>query len=474
MGPRLPGGSRALTTSEAVLWRTESTEARLPVLALLTLDAAPEWDRLRSAVGHAVEAHPRLRTRLAEPPFGVGRPRWEPVPVLDLRHHLRRVRHPDGANGALDVAQTMATTPFDTAHPLWEAVLVDGPAATGASLVFKVHHALADGRSVQAMLSALCEDTSAAPRKPGPLRVVPPADARSDPPGRPGIPPLTGLTGLPGLPGAAADELRRLTGTAVHRLLTPLGTLSRLAMRPRATGRSCVSALTLPAPHSPALRERSHQRALHVLDVPRQTLRAAGRLVGGTTHDAFLASVLGGLRLYHEELGLTCRHLPMAIAVALPPRPGAVEAGNRFTGLRLAGLSGEANPLRRLEGVHTMVRAARADPLIDPDGLGPLSCLLAAAPGPAVRALARHLTASDVHCTYVAGPQQRLEVAGVGVAGIHPFAPVVNCGFSVAMCSYDYLCAIGVNIDSGAVKRPELLHSALKGGFREIENLVDK
>ncbi|MEU2436714.1 wax ester/triacylglycerol synthase domain-containing protein [Streptomyces rubradiris] len=459
--------ARALTTSEAVLWRTESPGLRLPILAMVSLGATPDRDRLCRALERTVRAHPQLRSHLAEGPLAIGRPRWAPVPDLDVRRHLRVIRlpDPDDADQVLDLIRALAETPFDPARPLWECLFLQGSGAGGSVLVFRVHHALADGRLIRLMLDTLCADDEESGVEQRRLRVVPPpCDAGER---------LLGAIPLPGLAGTVLDGARRVVGTTAERLIRPLVPLPGTARTVPAAVRSCAAALMLPAPHSPALKGRSALRELRVVDLPRMPLREAGRLVGGSTQDAFLAGVLGGLHHYHRAMGTTWPRVPMAVAAALPDSAGSRHGGNRFTGLRLAGPVSEPDPLRRLRAVHHAVRAARSGPLIDPDRLGPLSVFLAAAPGPAVRALARRLTASDVHCTYVPGPENRLRLAGVEVTAIRPFAPAVNCGFSVAMCSYDNTCAIGVNIDTEAVQRPDLLHSALVTGLREITGLVD-
>jgi WS/DGAT/MGAT family acyltransferase len=478
---------RALTTSEAVLWRAESPGLRLPVLAMLTLDGTPDRERLCQVLERTVRAHPELRSRLVDSSLAVGRPRWAPVDHLDVRHHLRVVRHPepDDTDQVLDLVRAMAETPFDPARPLWECLLVQGTGTGRCTLAFKVHHALTDGLLIMRMLGTLCDDPDRDPdlapddvdsdrtthtHRPDPqhrLRLV-------EHPGGTPHDPSAGFAPLSALPGTVLRGTWRAVGVLTERLLGPLAPLPHTVRSVPAAARSCAAALTLPAPHSPALAGRSAHRELRTVEVPRAALRAAGRLVGGTTHDAFLTGVLGGLRHYHQALGASWPRVPMAVAVALRADPGTRGGGNRFTGLRLAGPAGEPDPLRRLRAVHSAVRAARAGPLIDPDRLGPVSRLLAAAPGPAVQALTRLLCASDVHCTYVPGPKRRIRVAGVEVAAMHPFAPAVNCGFSTSMCSYDKTCAIGVNIDTKAVRHPELLQSALVTGLREVTGLIDE
>ncbi len=59
------------------------------------------------------------------------------------------------------------------------------------------------------------------------------------------------------------------------------------------------------APHSPALTGSGSGYRLDTFDVVFDDLKAAGRAAGGSVNDAFLAGLLGGMRLYHEKLSLS-------------------------------------------------------------------------------------------------------------------------------------------------------------------------
>ena len=59
------------------------------------------------------------------------------------------------------MAQAMATSGFDPALPLWEAVLVEGVDGDRAALVMKVHHALIDGVGGLAVLAQLFDSPDA-------------------------------------------------------------------------------------------------------------------------------------------------------------------------------------------------------------------------------------------------------------------------------------------------------------------------
>ncbi|MFJ6699519.1 wax ester/triacylglycerol synthase domain-containing protein [Streptomyces sp. NPDC091272] len=447
------GESRALTTSEALLWQAEESGHRLPVVGVAMLDGTPDIAALSRSVQRCVRLYPLLSCRVTAPQLPVSAPRWEPLAEIDLSYHLRRTALPAGTGwaGLLGLAQTAATSPFDRNRPLWDVLLVEGVDGGSAALVMRLHHAMVDGLRALELFSSLCDEGARRPR-PGRLSLISPAG------GGPAVPDPSPFLGMPSrnpFGAAVVGRGQQLVATGLRRVTSAGAGL-----------RASRNGLCLPAKHSPALRGRSQDRRLLTLSAPQEDLRRSGRTVGGTSHDAFLAAVIGGVHHYHRATGLSWDHIPMAVAVALPAR--ADEAVNRFSGVRLAGATGEEDPRRRLEQIHRAMRATRALPAIDPDGLGPISSMLAAAPVKAVRILTDVVTESDAHCTYVPGPEERRNIAGAGVTKLFAFAPAVNSAFSAAMCSYDATCAIGVNVDPRAVKDVELLHSSLRTGLEEV------
>ncbi|GHH43413.1 wax ester/triacylglycerol synthase domain-containing protein [Streptomyces candidus] len=453
MGTAAGEGSRALSTSEALLWQVENSGLRLPVIGVAELDGTPELTALTAAMQRAIRHNALLSSRVTGPRLFIGGPRWEALDEVTLSHHIRRAALPGAAGQTelLELAQAAATAPFDKDRPLWDVLLVERGPGENAALIIRLHHAMVDGLRALELFSSLCDELAPRP-SPNRLSLITQEQEAAD------SPPPDGRLSWHGLGAGAVGAGRRLLESGLRHVATAGAGLQ-----------ASQSALCLPAEHSPALVGRSQDRRLLTLTAPKEQLRRAGRTVGGTTHDAFLTAVVGGLHHYHRAVGLGWDRVPMAVAVALPARPG--EPRNRFTGVRLAGATGEEDVRRRLEKTYRSVRAARALPSIDPDRLGPLSPVLAAAPAKAVRVLTDLVTESDVHCTYVPGPEERRSIAGKGLIKLFGFAPVVNCALSVAMCSYDGTCAIGMNLDPTAVKDAELLHSSFRAGLDEILSL---
>src|SRR3974390_784338 len=157
--------SERMSGADALLWTISSDPVMRPtIVAVVVLDRAPSWLRGGARVDELTVRLPRLRARVAGRGPRHLRPRFVPDEGFELDAHLRRVRL--AAHGSrrdvLDLAQTMATSGFDTALPLWEATLVEGVDGDRAVLVMKVHHALIDGVGGLAALAHLFDTVGAA------------------------------------------------------------------------------------------------------------------------------------------------------------------------------------------------------------------------------------------------------------------------------------------------------------------------
>src|SRR4051812_36935372 len=158
------------------MWNLEKDPYLLSTMANLTLfDRPPDVARLRRRLVQATIAVPRLRKRVA-PAFGrLAPPTWQEDPDFDIDRHLRVVGLPQPGTQAqlLDLAATLAKTPFDRTRPLWEFVVVEGLADGRGAMVQKMHHTITDGEGGIRMSVAFIDLERDAPEPPDP---EPPAE----------------------------------------------------------------------------------------------------------------------------------------------------------------------------------------------------------------------------------------------------------------------------------------------------------
>ena len=116
-----------------------------------------ELGELQRHIAARLHRIPPLRWRLERVPLGVAHPVWIEDPDFDLGYHLRELTvDPPGSDADLDqlVAGQLGGL-LDVRHPLWQVVLVHGLSGGRQALLFRMHHATADGEALVSTLNAL-------------------------------------------------------------------------------------------------------------------------------------------------------------------------------------------------------------------------------------------------------------------------------------------------------------------------------
>jgi WS/DGAT/MGAT family acyltransferase len=439
-----------MSPSDAVLWDIEHDPIlRSTIVGVSVLDRAPSWERLVERMERVSRLLPRLRERVVEPPLGIGPPRWVVDEHFDLSYHLRRARCPAPGDfrALLDLAQPAAMADFDRCRPLWEFTLVEGLADGKAALVQKVHHSLTDGLGgVELALLVLDDrpdvDEPEMPEAPVPRSASSPVELAMFATGE-----QASLLAdvVRGLPDFARETLPRLGEIApsVGRMLRPVT-----------------------SPASPLMRGRSLTRRLHAFEVPFDGLRAAGRSVGGTANDAYLAAVVGGLARYHAHHAVALDELRITMPINFRTE-GDDMGGNRFTPARFAVPADIDDPSERMRVLGRLARAERDEPANDfTDTLaGVLGSLPRSVSSAVLGGMLRNI---DLVCTNVPGIPQRSWLAGAEMLRWYAFAPAGGSALSVALMSFLRTACLGVVTDSAAVPDPDVLAEALIREFDEV------
>src|SRR6478735_6413535 len=135
------------------------------ITSVVLLESVPDWERVLAVVrSRIVEHYPVFSQRPVPRPGPLGRHEWADDPHFDLERHVHRVTLAgDGTDADLQAyIEGHLARPFDMTRPLWEVHLVSGHGA-GAALVFRIHHALADGMALTRVLLGLTEDAAGRP-----------------------------------------------------------------------------------------------------------------------------------------------------------------------------------------------------------------------------------------------------------------------------------------------------------------------
>ncbi len=449
---------RRMSDQDALMWAIEKDPLlRSTITSLTLLDGPLDRDRFTELVDRASRDVPRLRQRVVSPPLGLSSPEFAVDPNFDLRYHLRFQRAPGAGTGrdVLEFIAPFAMSGFDRARPLWEFVVLDGLEDGRSALVQKMHHSLIDGVGAMKLSMAVFDATAEGVDR-GPMPPVPDAE----------LPTLAALVadGLQHETRRAIGIAGRVPGRVLSAALDPVGSVRRSAAL---AGSAARMLRPVSEPMSPIMTGRSLSVRVDTLAAPLSAMKAAARSVDGSLNDAFVASVAGGLRRYHEHHGVLVDELRMTMPINVRPDDDEIVAGNKFVPARFPFPVGIADPAERMRALHALVDDQRHEPAVAI--VEPISGVLNRLPlGLATTVLGSMLKAIDVVTSNVPGAPFPIYLAGAGVEAIYGFGPLGGAACNITLLSYIDEVHVGVSTDPAAVPDPEVLIDCLRAGLDEV------
>lgn len=378
-----PAGRR-LSAEDLSILALESGVVAGHTCKVVVLGGAVDVGLLRSSIGDRMHRAPELRMCLRE--IG-GEPWWVPDPQVDLTAHVALSQ----AAGAGDEAGFRAAVAgifaqhLDRSRPLWQLDVIPHLAGGASALIWRIHHALADGSTAMRMARTVLWD--------------------EEPGGGPGA---SGAGTRP-RPPVSADQ-------AAHHQFGGLMSAVREAPQPwlRSPFDGHIGARRSVAFASTGLAE--------LRDVARAT-------DGATVNDAVLTVVAGGLRrwleAHHGHLGPVRVKVPVSLhGLSLAPGDDARQPGNRDSFFCLDLPLGTADPLQRLAAIRHATQIRKQDH--DAQHLDTLMRDLAGTPRLrrfAERVLA-HPRSFALNVSNVPGPRQPVHVLGMPVRSLHSLAEI--------------------------------------------------
>ncbi|OOL31975.1 diacylglycerol O-acyltransferase [Rhodococcus rhodochrous] len=448
---------RHMQQTDYLTWSMEKDPAlRSTIVAVVLLDASPDWDRLCEMMDRGTREVPSFRHRVVEVPFGLAPPRWVADANFDLSWHMRRVSLPGPANfdDVLEFARTTAMAAFDKDRPLWEMTVVDGLAGGQAALLIKVHHALTDGIGGMQITARLVDfDRDGTPREPAP---EPPAPESPDSLDLAAEAIGWDWSQLRGLAGRGLASIWPTTRAVVT---NPIGSARNAAGVAASVARYLRPILRL---ESPVMTERTLSRRLHVIDVPLDRLRDAAHRGGATLNSAFLTAVLVGLAEYHHRHGSDVDELRVTMPLSIRTDQDTL-GGNRINLARFPLPVRSDDPLTLMQEVNRIVEGWRHEPAV------PMAQTLATPlnllPPAVVGEMLKHV---DFLASNVPGSPVALYVAGAKVERYYAFGPTLGSAFNVTLMSYLHTCCVGFTLDTGAVPDLEVFDDCMRDGFHAV------
>jgi diacylglycerol O-acyltransferase / wax synthase len=449
-----------LRNSDTFVWSIErDPRLRSTIVTLVLLDRSPDWNELVVRFDRLSRTVLMFRQRVVTSPLPAP-PHWELDPDFDLAFHLRRVAvaEPGTIDSLLEMARLAAMADFDRARPLWEVTLIDGLADGGAALLCKLNHALTDGIGAVEIAMTLYDHTERYEKRPMPEEPIPAAAK-----------PLAGLrNALSYDVGLAASALVGLLKaapvTAASGIRHPFRTITAAYSTAASVYRT---ARPIGRPGSLIMLDRRRIRRLGIHQVPKEALRRAGYVAGGTMNDAFIAAVAGGLRRYHEKHASAVGDLIVTMPVSIRTADDPV-GGNRATLMRFGVPAAIADPAQRIRVIHERTSKVRNEKSLAYTQI--IAGALNLAPLGYVSSVLRNV---DFVASDVPGFSMPVFLAGAAVRMQYAFSPTIGAALNVTLLSYVDTCSLGINVDTGAIPDFDVFYDCLVAGFDEVLTLAD-
>lgn len=466
-----------MSEHEALMWSIEKDPWLNPNGAsLVVLDQPADLAHFTRQLRAGAARTPRLYQR-AVPGFGrISTPAWVPDAEFDLAAHIREIVLPAPGTDRqlLDLAAQLYAEPLDRTRPLWRFVLISGLEGGRGAIWSVMHHAVSDGIG-QMRLAEMYQDFE---------RDAPPA-AEVD---------LEQIVA----DAVAAHRAKESGGNTADGVLgTIANSASHLARRQFGIGRRMVGEVALwpadprrinngvstivdtvkaaarqlgpsgeRAPGSPLWAQRSRHRHLEWVRVDVDDLKAAGKALGGSVNDAFLAGLVEAVHRYHVE-----RDTPIEstnTSFVLSTRTDGKAGGNAFTPVPLTLPAGPMSPAERVAAVVSATAEAKDEArrtggmtgLSGVANLLPISMITQAA-----RSAAQHI---DFATSNLRGAPMPLYCAGGKVLATIAMGPVAGTGANITAMSYDGAFDLGIFVDPEAITDPGSFAEHIAASFADL------
>jgi WS/DGAT/MGAT family acyltransferase len=380
---------------------------------------------------------PRLRQILADRVGGIemlcrhpversGKWFWEAA-VPDLEHHVRLseadpLAIPGPGRTVLEAAcATAVMEPLSHDRPLWEVLLVPHADGPFCGILFRIHHALADGLAAEDVIAALADSGSASALVTGPSKDRAP------------------------LPAEARGRIRSV-----------FDRLGRIAVQTAAVFRRTVRSKVLLGPLGAT-------RDVAFSDIRLSELHDGAERLGGTVNDAFLAAFGQAIRAFL----VTAREpLPETVPISCPVRLDRRHGEGNATGVMLV-----AVPVRTPDPREAVSRVAAVTKTAKRHARAAGTFELMTGPRAAAMLMrfARTQRAVAAIASDLPGPSRTLTLGGAELVRVWPLALLsANVRVGALGVSYAGRFRISLQTDAEHVPPARVLADAMTEALKAI------
>ncbi len=427
---------RARVKGYDAIWLQDSATNLMVINAVVIMDRLDlatlrDTFRVRVLEADGGRRYARFRQRIV---WEGGTPHWEEDPAFDVARHIVAADAPGLGTlaGLQRYVGEEAARPLPEDRPRWQFQLVEHYEGDGSALVVRIHHSIADGMALVAVMFAFMEEMTA---------------EHESAPARGGIRPSAGAPG------------RGWLRAAMIPLAAPGILIERLLWRPDRH-----------ALHGPPVSGRKQVAWTAPLDIG--VVKAAKDRLGATVNDVLMGAVSGALSRYLERHGERIARLrvSMPVNVRRPDAPLVLE--NRFAAVPLtlpAGIPDVAERVRLVKARMDELKRSVAPIVV----YGIQHAMLTVLPQGMSRWLIDFLANKcTAVVTNVPGPQRVVTLAGRRVRNMMFWVPQrADIGVGISVLSFAGKVQVGVIADARLVPDAQELAAAFEEEFAALQAL---
>ncbi len=449
-------------------WLRMDTESNLMmIVGVWSIRPGITLTALRERVAERLLKYPRFRQKVVEDAL-VGAV-WEADRDFDIaRHVVAELPLPMRGQTREEVLRErvgeLCSVPLDPAHPLWQMQLIEDMGDGSSALICRIHHCIADGIALIAVMLSITDDGKAPPQRrarPEPEEADWLLDAF--------LRPMSNLTvkaiGMTGKGVARGMD-------AVMHGNTPMDSSLEMA-RLGYQAVSDVAAFALMSDDSPTrLKGKPGVKKTVAWDdgLALDEVKAVGKALGASINDVLLACAAGAIGKYLADKGEdpAGKEIRAMVPVNLRPLEQAWQLGNRFGLVPLVLPIGIANPVERLFAVRARMSELKGSfqPVMAFGLLSVAGLLIKPVQHAMLNIFAKKATAV---MTNVPGPAEALKFCGSTVEQVMFWVPQSgDIGLGLSILTYAGRVQFGLITDCGLCPDPEAVVANFAPEFEKL------
>lgn len=449
-------------------WLRMDTESNLMmIVGVWYLRPGIKLAQLRERVEDKLLQYRRFKQRVVEDALGA---QWVDDEDFDLANHviaeeLLPLRGQSRDEVLKERVGELAAQPLDPERPLWQIQLIENTGDGSSALITRIHHCIADGIALIAVMLAITDGGKAPPKRRREEASAEEQDWLTDALLRP----ISNMTiKAIGMAGAGAAK-------SIDTLINPPhpidSSLDMARMGYQAV--SDIASFALMPDDSPTLLKGKPGVGKKVAwddGLQLDQVKAIGKGLHCSINDVLLSCVAGAIGKYLRDKGEDPdgKEIRAMVPVNLRPLEKAYQLGNKFGLVPLVLPIGIANPVERLYAVRARMAELKGSfqPIMAFGLLSIAGLLIKPVQHAMLNIFARKATAV---MTNVPGPAQPLKFCGSEVERVMFWVPQSgDIGMGVSILTYAGRVQFGLITDEGLCPDPEAIIANFAPEFEKL------